>query len=276
MRRRLLAVVSALLLGLLLGGGAGTYALFTDTGTVSAGAVSTGTLGRPQAPTVTAPTLTTTRITWTGTTVDTGAGTTPATGYRVLRYAGAQGGTGTQVCPATAGDTLPSGTTTCTVTSQLGAYYSVVATFRGAWAEEGPRATLLQTISFTAPTNGTSTDAATLRTEVQTRCGSSAVACGTIANGVAVQSVDYLLERSQGLLSTSCWDGSTWPACPVVRTYRSANPTSANGTTSWSVPGQALVAFPNGNGGRGTYTLTIRLTQVGGAVSSSSITFTIT
>lgn len=279
MTRRVVAVLTALLSGLLLGGGPGTLALLSDTDTVSAGQFSTGQIVPPSAPTVTTTSLLGgRRITWSATTVDTGTpAPAPVTGYRVLRYTGQTGGTGTEVCATTG-----SAPTTCDITGQpLVGFYSVQASFALQWTAEGPRGTALgdttrPTITHVSPTNGQSTSANGLRNSVRDGCGEGPVACGTAVDDVAVTAVTWTMQRSSGALGATleCWNGSAWVARPPLGcAVQNAVVTTTGGVTTWRVPGNRNVAYPNNPAA--TITLTVTASDAAGP-ATSRITVTIT
>lgn len=266
----------ALAIGVLLASVPQTLALLTDSAqATSTNSIGAGRIVSPSAPTVTATGLNSRTVTWTPTTVDTGAGPAPVSGYRVLRYTGATGGAGTQVCAT------PNGTTTCNLTGQpLIGYYSVVATFAANWSAEGPRGTVLgdttaPSVGFTAPAAGASGGANTIRNSVRDACASG-VACGTATDDVGVTLVEYQLERASGTLGLTrhCWDGGSWATGQCLLTWRAATRTTTDGLTTWIVPGDRQTAYPNNPAA--TITLRVRATDAAGNQTTSTITFTIT
>lgn len=119
------------------------------------------------------------------------------------------------------------------------------------------------TVNYTAPTNAWSGTAAQLRTRISTDCGGTVAACGTATDNGTIASVQYILQRS-ALLSTLCWNGSSWVTSCA---YRDASYTPA--TQRWTVAGNA-----HSGSLAATYTLTIRATDNEGLVTVRTITYT--
>lgn len=273
--RRLLPVLAALLLGLLLSNGAWTLALLSDEDRVDAGAFSTGSIVPPNPPEVRA-VLGLGTISWTPTTVDTGAGAQPVSGYEVYRYADATGGTGTLVCTTTT-------QTSCPPAPGLSGFYAVRAVLSGtSWTAESTRTapsllgdTTRPTITHVAPVGGESGRFNDVRNPIRNACGDSAVACGTTSDDVGVTEVTYTLQRGTGAagLTLRCWTGMSWDPAPVTGcAARPATMTSSGGITRWGVPGSTNTAYPNTAGG---FTLTITARDAAGNARTSQIRYTI-
>lgn len=255
------------------------WAVFTDTATVVAGpatgtttAFTSGSLGAPGTPAVAAQPSPTSALalSWTAASV-TGGGTgaTPS-GYELLRWSAATGGTSTSVCTTTTA-------LTCSTTAPTtgAAWFAVRARIGGAWVRESARVawtdTLGPTVTFTQPANGLSLLAGVLAANVTTACGAGAVACGTAADSSTLVSAQYRLTRSGG----QCWNGSAWvgsgnAACATgvyqAGTLQASTPTT---TSVWRVPGTATAAYNILSG----YTLAVRLTDAAGNRTDASITF---
>jgi hypothetical protein len=279
--RRLGLVVGTVALVLSLASAA--WAVFTDTATVRAGsatgsatAFTSGSLGTPGTPVVAAQATPTSALTltWTAASVTGGGtGTTPS-GYEVLRWSAATGGTATTVCTTTTA-------VTCSTTAPTSgtAWFAVRARIGGAWARDSARAawvdTVAPTASFTQPTNGLSLLAGVLASNVTTSCGTGAVACGTASDSSTIASAQYRFVRG----GTQCWNGSAWvagsnAACAagVYQAGTVQQGTSPTTTATWRVPGT-----PGGVNGAynalTSYTLAIRLTDAAGNRTDASISF---
>lgn len=273
-RRHLLLVV-CLLVGTLVGaGGARTYALLSDDDQVSAGAFTAGSIVVPNPPQVTA-ILGIGTISWTATTVDTGAGAQPVSGYQVYRYAAQTGGAGTLVCTTTT-------RTSCPPSAGLNGFYAVRAVLAGTtWTAESSRTapSLLgdataPTVVHTSPTDNQRSSAPNLRTAVSAACGTG-VACGTATDDVGVTSVTYTLERSTGGLfaNRECWNGVAWSARPVLTgcAAQAAQVLVVGGVTTWRVPGTVDSAYPNNPAV--TFTLAITARDAAANQAASTITY---
>lgn len=270
---RLLPLLAFLLAALTGWQAPGTLAGLTDAAVVTspAGGLGTGSLATPAAPTVTSTGLSTRTISWSPTPVTTGVGPTTATGYRVLRYAGASGGTATQVCATTTA-------TTCSLSAQpLIAYYSVEAAFMAGWRTESGRTTVIgdtvgPALTVSAPEPGVSQGGENRFLGVlATACGGSVLACGTVDDPSQPVTVEYTLGR-QGSATYQCWNGSAWTAstaalCAGVQ--RAALVDSA--TRRWSVSGNPSNAYND----RTTYSLTVRATDSLGNRTTTTVAFQI-
>lgn len=259
-----------------------TLAAFTDRATAaSPDALATaGTLATPAAPTVGAGLGGTVAVGWQQTSATSGAGAVPATGYQVFRHTTATGtAAGTQVCPATAGATLPADARGCTVPGTLtgGTFYSVVARFATNWRRESTRTQLAADlagpgITHAGPTDGVvSGSASAFRNYLEPLCPGGGVACGTATDPSAPVTVQYALTRratGAPLSAGSCWAGTAWEAAPVLGGCGDRPATSSG--TGWRVPGSSTAAY-TGNG----YTFTLRIVATDGAgnATTSQITY---
>ncbi|WP_447646045.1 hypothetical protein [Nocardioides zeae] len=255
------------------------WAVFTDTASVVAGpatgsttAFTSGSLGVPGTPVVASQPSATgpLALSWTAASV-TGGGTgaTPS-GYEVLRWSAATGGTSTIACTTTTA-------LTCSTTAPTSgaAWFTVRARIGGAWVRESGRAAWTDTVgpstTFTQPTNGLSLLAGALAANVATACGAGAVACGTASDSSTLVSAQYRLTRTGG----QCWNGSAWvgsgnAACATgvyqAGTLQTSTPTT---TSVWRVPGTATTAYSI----LASHTLAVRLTDAAGNRTDTSITF---
>lgn len=249
-----------------------TLAVLTDAATVasSADGFSTGSLATPAAPSVTSTGATSRTIAWSPTPVSTGTGSTTATGYRVLRYVGAAGGTGTAVCTTT--------TTTCTLTNQpLIAYYSVEAAFMAGWRAESGRTTIIgdtvgPALVVRAPEPGNSQGGQNrFQNNLSSACGEGVLACGSVDDPSKPITVAYTLGRQNGA-TYQCWNGTGWApstaaTCGAVQ--RAA--TVSADTSTWRVSGAPATAYDQ----RVSYTLVVRATDAVGNRTTTTVAFSI-
>lgn len=255
------AVVAGLLvvLAVLVGGVQGTMARFTDEATVDAGAsgatgtaFSSGSVATPVKPTTSQPSLSSLTINWTAT----AAGLGTAARYEVVRYASAGGGSGTVVCST-------NGALSCVDTNPSGAnaWYAVRARVGTSWVNEGARVAYEPdvtgpTLTITAPLNS---------------CQAQTVACGTASDPSGIVKVEYSFRRTLNLFGFFqnehyCWTGSAWDesntaTCP----FR-----TADGTTSWTVPGVKDTAYRSTPLYARTFVLTVRVTDGFGNVTTQT------
>ena len=249
-----------------------TAAVFTDTATVASDALTSGRINPPTLPTATqAATTGIVNIGFTATTV--GTQSAAPSGYEVYRYTAASGGTGALVCTTT---TIFTCTEERTAIATGTYHYAVRAKFAANWVAESARRSYSHdatapTVTTTRPFAGDSNGSKNLRDTVTAGCGTGAVACGTTADtgGGTVSTVQYTLLRKRttsGVLANACWNGSSWVASSTgVCSF--AAPT---GTTSWRVPGDVAVAYPNPGGGvTDAFVLVIRATDSFGNQSNT-------
>lgn len=250
-----------------------TGAVFTDAATVASGAMTSGVVNTPALPTVSqAATTGTVNIGFTSTTV--GTQSAAPSGYEVYRYTVASGGTGTLVCSTTT-------TFTCTqarTALATGTYhYAVRAKFAANWFAESARRSYSHdatapAATVTRPLAGSSGGSKNLRDTVTAGCGSGAVACGTTADtgGGTVSTVHFTLLRKRttnGVLANACWNGSSW----VASSTGVCSFAATTGTTSWRVPGDVAIAYPNPGGGvSDAFVLVVRATDSFGNQSTGT------
>ncbi len=139
-RSSILVVGTGGVVGLLMGAGSVTSAVFTDVATVSGASVGTGSIEVPSEPMATfvpdpdpqgadKPTV---DLAWVAVQVDTGVGPQPVSGYEVVGYDAPTGGSGKVVCRTSA--------TSCEIARQrFSAYYSVRAEVGAKWVRESAR-----------------------------------------------------------------------------------------------------------------------------------------
>lgn len=250
-----------------------TLAVLTDSATVASPAEgsSTGTLATPAAPSVTSTGTTSRTVSWSPTPVSTGAGPTTATGYRVLRYAGPTGGTGTQVCASTT-------MTTCALTGQpLIAYYSVEAAFMAGWRAESGRTTIVgdtvgPALAVRSPEPGNSQGGENrFQKNLADACGEDVLACGSVDDPSKPITVDYTLGRQNGA-TYQCWNGTGWAlstAATCGAVPRAATVSADIGT--WRVSGAPATAYDQ----RVSYTLVVRATDAVGNRTTTTVAFSI-
>lgn len=249
-----------------------TLAVLTDSATVAspAGGSSTGSLATPAAPSVTSTGTTSRMVSWSPTLVTTGAGPTTATGYRVLRYTGATGGTATQVCTT-------STATTCAATNQpLIAYYSVEAAFMAGWRAESGRTIVGDTVGpalvVRAPEPGNSQGGENrFQNNLSSACGEAVLACGSVDDPSKPITVDYTLGRQNGA-TYQCWNGTGWAlstAATCGAVPRAATVSADIGT--WRVSGAPATAYDQ----RVSYTLVVRATDAVGNRTTTTVAFSI-
>lgn len=241
---------------ILLAGGAGTLAAFTDPATVRAGtaaapdsAFTSGRIATPATPTTSAPSSGPVQLSWSAT----AAGLGTADRYEILRYTSASGGTPAIVCTTTA--------LTCTEAGPVAGqvWYAVRARMGDNWTNEGAR------IAY-APS--TATPPAVVIPVPLGGCSGS-VACGTASSASGIASVEYILRRTLSGGVAQCWD-------PVLRWQSAGTATCAYRPASyyapdWTIPG------PPGQGIKypATYVLTVRVTDNLGNQTIQSATTTI-
>ncbi|HEY1134874.1 MAG TPA: hypothetical protein VGE77_09875 [Nocardioides sp.] len=252
------------------------WAVFTDTATVTAGptasaAFTSGTLNPPGTPTAAQTSATSPlTVTWTAASVTGGGGGVAPSGYEVFRYSAAVDGTATSVCTTT---TALSCTTTAPATGS--GFYGVRAKLGSTWIRDSGRLTWMDalgpTVTFTRPTAGLSLAAGLLARAVTTDCGAGFLACGTASDSSTLASAQYRFVRN----SNQCWNGSAWVGIGTVacanNAYQAGTLTVGNPatTSTWRVPGTASTAYTLLTG----YVLSVRVTDVAGRVTESSISF---
>ncbi|GIE79014.1 hypothetical protein Aph02nite_49640 [Actinoplanes philippinensis] len=181
-----------------------------------------------------------------------------ATGYRVVRYAA--GTSTTAVVGAGCSGVLTA--TTCTETGVPdGTWEYAVRAVRNSWSGALSARVPAAVATTAAVTTTFPVDKATYTTSAWAGGCPSPGFCGTStpASGQSITKVEYSLQSG-----TKFWNGNNFNA-------GSERYFTASGTTNWSVP-FAVTNFPTG---KGTYTLSVRVTASSGQTTTRTTDFTV-